>query len=133
MLFPLFSLDAQHKNPSFHASLSQISTKFADTVPLCLCHCSHLHLDIVYLKFCIISFQESCIFFCIKEFSLHLLYHGICFSLHEEFILQSQPYWLVHCRYQHKFSSVRECVYQHVRSRDNHLPSVLRVGEQSES
>ena len=91
-------------------------------------------------------------FYFIREFST-FLYIAACdyhlFSLHEDFILQSQPYILacVACTL-HKFSSellrfsrapgtrlfgAQMRAYQHVRSRENHVPSVLRVGEQSES
>ena len=37
--------------------LSQISTKFADAEALCLCHCSHLQLEDMHLKFCMTPFQ----------------------------------------------------------------------------
>ena len=54
------------------------------------CHCSHLQLD-THLKFCMISFQWIlCIF---REFSTFLSSTlsviSICFSLYEDFILQS--------------------------------------------
>ena len=70
-------------------------------------------------------------------FSSTLAVISICFSLHDDFILQSQPYILACVAGTlpvpaYKFSSARECAHQYILSRGNHVPSVLRVGEQSE-
>ena len=77
--------------------LPQITTKFPDTVAPCLCHCSHLQLD-MHLKFCMTSFQWIlCIFYFIREFSTflpHWLWFPFVFSLHEDFILQSQTLYI---------------------------------------
>ena len=49
------------------------------------------------------------------------------------FCKANPTYWACVAQCQRKFSSAREFAHQHILSRGNHVPSVLRVGEQSES
>ena len=69
--------------------LSQISTKFSSTVALCLCHRSHLQLDNMHLHdfisvnlLWILPLSESLVLFSTLALT------SICFSLHEDLILQ---------------------------------------------
>ena len=71
LLSPLssgFRCKLWHKDPSFWDCLRSLPN-FQTTVAHCLCHCSHIQLD-MHLKFCMISFQWTlCIFYFIREFS----------------------------------------------------------------
>ena len=112
---------------------SQISTKFADTVAHCLCHCSHLQ----------ISFQWTlCIFYFIREFTtflLHWLWFPFVLACMKTSFCKAKPYILacVACTLPVpayvQFGARMRASAQHILSRGNHVPSVLRVGEQSES
>ena len=136
LLFPLFSLNTKIQVSVTATDLYQIS-RCSST----LYHCSHLQLD-MHLKFCVFSFQWIlCIFYSIREFStflLHWLWFPLVLACIKTSFCKAKPYTLacITCtlKCQRKFvSSAYECAYQHILSRGSHVPSVLKIGEQSES